>query len=112
MSNRIKFLAIATTTLAALLSGCAVPNTAIPQDTSTVSGTHTVQAKVSTCDRAREAFLTGTQTDIDNAMHALIADKTAPATAREYAQYYIQRDATDSSMREMDKSLIQTTCEV
>ena len=66
--------------------------------------------KASTCDIAREALLTGSATDKKNAMNALIADKTADATAREYAQYYNVRDKNDKDMQEMDKSLIQMSC--
>jgi len=63
-----------------------------------------------TCDKAREAILTGTPADITAAMKALVVDKTAPATAREYARYYTVRDKTDKQMREMDVSLIQMSC--
>jgi hypothetical protein len=59
---------------------------------------------------AREAILTGTPADIKGALRALQADKTADATAREYARYYLTRDAGDPQMREMDVSLIQSAC--
>jgi hypothetical protein len=64
----------------------------------------------STCDVAREAILTGTPDSITAAMAALIADKTAPAIAREYAQYYTGRDAGDKQMQTMDGGLIQSSC--
>ena len=64
----------------------------------------------STCDLAREAILTGTPADITKAMNALVADKTANATAREYARYYTGRDKDNKQFREMDVSLIQMSC--
>ena len=64
----------------------------------------------STCDKAREAILTGTPAGITKAMKALVADKSAPATAREYARYYTVRDKSDKQLQEMDVSLIQMSC--
>jgi hypothetical protein len=64
----------------------------------------------STCDVAREAILTGTPVSITAAMAALVADKTAPAIAREYAQYYTGRDAGQKDMQTMDTGLIQAAC--
>ena len=64
----------------------------------------------STCDKAREAILTGTPAGITKAMKALVADKSAPATAREYARYYTVRDKDSKDLREMDVSLIQMSC--
>ena len=64
----------------------------------------------STCDIAREATLTGTPSDVIAAMAALVADKTAPATAREYAQYYSGRDAGNKQMQTMDVELIRMSC--
>lgn len=64
----------------------------------------------STCDKAREAILTGTPSGITAAMKALVADKAAPATAREYARYYTVRDKDSKDLREMDVSLIQMSC--
>ena len=66
----------------------------------------------STCDVVREALLTGTPTSVTKAMKALIADKKAPATAREYARYYTVRDKSDKQLQEMDVSLIQMSCTV
>jgi hypothetical protein len=65
-------------------------------------------AAASTCDVAREAFLTGTPEQIEAAMRALIADRTADATAREYAQKYLEEDNAD--LKDMNKSLIQMSC--
>jgi len=45
-------------------------------------------------------------------MKALVADKTAPATAREYARYYTVRDKGNKQLQEMDVSLIQMSCTV
>lgn len=51
-----------------------------------------------------------TFTEAPPAMSALVADKTAPATAREYGQYYNVRDAGDKSLQSMDSTLIQSSC--
>lgn len=67
-------------------------------------------SKVSTCDVVREAFLTGSPAEITKALKALKADKTADATAREYADYYLNRDKGQPDLQEMDKTLIQTSC--
>ncbi len=72
--------------------------------------TVTAPAKVTSCDLAREALLTGSQADINRAMAGLIADKTADGTAREYADYYLHRDATNKTLRDMDVSLIRMSC--
>ncbi len=64
----------------------------------------------STCDNAREAILTGTQSGIASAMNKLVADKSADSTAREYARYYLGRDKSDPEMRELDIGLIQSAC--
>lgn len=66
--------------------------------------------KVDSCGAAREAILTGTPADIERTFKALVADKSADATAREYARYYLGRDRDDRQMREMDIGLIQTAC--
>jgi hypothetical protein len=54
-------------------------------------------AAPSTCDVAREAFLTGNAADIKTALEAMIADTTADATAREYAQTYLSELTDDYS---------------
>jgi len=64
----------------------------------------------STCDVVREALLTGSPAKITSSMKALIADKTAPATAREYARYYTVRDKGQPSLQSMDESLITMSC--
>jgi hypothetical protein len=103
------------------LAGCAAsPTTAKPlpqaqagavETTITTEPAAVEQEEVaSSCDIAREALLTGTQSDIDAAMAGLMADKAADATAREYADYYLHRDAGEPQMREMDVSLIRMSC--
>jgi hypothetical protein len=62
------------------------------------------------CAAAREAILTGSKSDITRAMKGLVADKSADSVAREYARYYLGRDADNPQMREMDISLIQMSC--
>ena len=88
--------------------------TARPTTTTTVRVTTTTTVKVNTCANVREALLTGSQSQIDSAMRALIADKSADDTAREYADYYMTRDAPGSYMsketREMDVGLIRMAC--
>lgn len=98
-----------------VLAGCGGVATPIPQDVATSAKAAAPKAaapKASTCDVAREAILTGTPTDIEKAFRALVADKSADGTAREYARYYLGRDKNDKSMREMDISLIQMSCTV
>lgn len=105
--HRILTLVIA----GAALAACASTSPAIPQGTTTTTGAPSAPAAaVSTCDAAREAILTGTSAQISKAMAALVADKTAPATAREYARYYTGRDKGDPAMREADVALIQAAC--
>lgn len=65
----------------------------------------------STCDVAREAFLSGTEEDIVAALEALQADKTAPAVAREYADYYLHGDVAHPDRLEADKNMILSACE-
>jgi len=117
-------LATASVVLAVMLSGCqtteGTDKDALPQADSTSTSAKTpatkkkkeapAKPKASSCDVAREAILTGSQAQINKAMKALVADKSADATAREYARYYIGRDKGDKDMREMDVSLIQTAC--
>lgn len=43
-------------------------------------------------------------------MLALIADKAADQTAREYASYYTDRDKNQKDMQELDATLIQASC--
>jgi hypothetical protein len=113
-----------------LLAGCGAGSTPLTQSTDcTQPGVTCTQADTqppavapaadpapapapaaTTCDVAREAILTGTPDSIAAAMLALTADKSAPATAREYAQYYTGRDAGQKDMQTMDTSLIQMSC--
>jgi hypothetical protein len=107
------------------LTGCVAPSAdPIPQAAETdASSSKTSGAKaakprkaaepsVSSCDQVREAILTGTPAEIKAAMKRLVADRKADGTAREYAQYYLKRDAKQPDMREMDVTLIQTACTV
>lgn len=82
---------------------------AAPTDAATTEAAPTAPSTTS-CDAAREAFLTGTPKTIRSSLLALKADKTANATAREYADYYVNRDASDNSLQEMDKGLINMSC--
>ena len=82
----------------------------VPGETVTVTPEPEAPAASTTCDDVREAFLTGTPTDIAKALGALVADKTADPTAREYAKYYLDRDSGDPSMRKLDEGLIQSSC--
>lgn len=108
-------LIIVTAAAAVVLSGC-VGSTPIPQETTTGGATATTASPtpstpaVSSCDRVREAFLTGTKAEIEAALRALVADRSADGTAREYAGYYLKRDRNSADLREMDQSLISTSC--
>jgi hypothetical protein len=53
----------------------------------------------SSCDVAREAFLTGTEANIINSMNGVLADRTAHNTARQFAKFYNGRDRPTSSNR-------------
>ena len=67
-------------------------------------------AATSSCAVVKEALLTGTPAQIHAGMLALIADKSANQTAREYASYYTDRDKDQKELLKMDASLIQTAC--
>ncbi len=54
-------------------------------------------AVASTCDVAREAFLTGSEAEIEAALAALVADTTADAAAREAAQSYLEDGRPDAA---------------
>lgn len=121
-----KITATATSVLFAItLAACGAPSAsdpnALPQAPSSSAADKTTapadtpapaeQAdKPTTCDVAREAILTGTPKQIKKAFEALVKDKTADATAREYARYYLGRDKNDKDLREMDIGLIQMSC--
>jgi len=64
----------------------------------------------SSCDIAREALLTGSAQQQTIALRALKADKAAPATAREYAGYWLVRDLKKPDLRQMDADIISTYC--
>ena len=64
----------------------------------------------STCDVVQEALLTGTPAEITSSMKALIADRTAPTTARQYARYFTVRDTGNKSQQSADESLISMSC--
>lgn len=64
----------------------------------------------SPCAAVKEALLTGTPAQIHAGMLALIADKTANQTAREYASYYTDRDKDQKDLQKLDATLIQTSC--
>jgi hypothetical protein len=74
--------------------------------------TSTTVAKANTCAVVREAFLTGTKAELEASLKALVADKTADATAREYADYWLNRDKSQPDMQEMDEGLIKMACSV
>ena len=65
-------------------------------------------APSTTCDVAREAFLTGSDGKIEAALEALVADRAADATARETAQSYLEED--DPTLRGLQKDLVQLAC--
>ncbi len=99
------------------LTGVGTVATAIPQagdidptlDAPTFDYEVTSTPAVSTCDLAREAFLTGTEQDQERALKALQKDRSADGISREYAKYWLGRDKDSPDMRELDESLI-TTC--
>lgn len=72
----------------------------------------TAAKTANTCDVAREAFLTGTASELEASLKALVADKAADATAREYADYWLNRDKGEPKMQEMDEGLIKMACSV
>lgn len=84
--------------------------TTAPKPTTTT--TTEAAPAASTCDVTREAFLTGTQAEINASLKALMADKTADSTAREYADYYLNRDKGEPEMQKMDVTLIRMSCSI
>lgn len=119
-TNMLKIAVVAVAALS--LSACGSTSTPIPQGTAAAPAATQAPAAepapaapvepaaVSTCDVAKEAFLTGSPAGIDAALRALKIDKTADATAREYADYYINRDKDSKDLKEMDKGLINMSC--
>lgn len=88
-----------------LLAGCSTATTLAPQTQPTTSVTTTA----STCATISEAILTGTPAEIDTAMLALIADKTADINARAYAKSYV--DHKDSKeLRSINSGFVQAFC--
>ncbi len=113
--------------LGALAAGCTAASTNRPipqsgkvdqtQTTAPATGpantqgtTVTAPAAVTSCDLVRKALLTGSQADINRALAGLKADKNAVAAAREYADYYLHRDATNKQMRDNDIGIIRQSC--
>jgi hypothetical protein len=64
----------------------------------------------SSCDALAEAILAGSEADIIATMNALLADASANATAREYAGYYLGRDAANRSVQEKQIPIIRFYC--
>ncbi len=81
-----------------------------PETTVTLTPEPVTPAASTACGDVREAFLTGTPEDIAKALRALVADKGADPTAREYAKYWLDRDSGDPSMQKLDEGLIQSAC--
>lgn len=98
----------------ALLGACTPADDSIPQDSGTTShqAPKSLKKKISSCDQAREAFLTGSAKDQRAALRRLQADRKADGTAREYAKYWLTRDKSDPDMREADESIISTACAI
>lgn len=123
-------MTVSALTLAATLSSCgsstaagsgAIPQASMSLDAPTFEEPATEEPleesveeepleQTSSCDAAREAILTGTAADIKKAFLALQKDRTAEATAREYARYYLVRDKNNKDLREMDIGIIQMSC--
>lgn len=61
------------------------------------------------CDIAREAFLTGSQEQINAALTDVVADQSADASAREAAQNYLNEN-DEELLRELYKTSVQTYC--
>lgn len=96
-----------------MLAACgSTGGTPIPQatDAAPAATSEAPADKASSCDVVREAFLTGTPAELKASLKVLKADKTADATAREYAGYFLGRDAKDKSFQEMDATVIQSAC--
>lgn len=117
----MKRLSLALMVLALAVAGCSDTSEPLPAGSDNFPTVPEAVAEVeetvptttkaaTTCDVVREALLTGSQADIDASMAALKADKTADATAREYADYYLGRDRNDPQNRQADVSLIRMSC--
>lgn len=62
------------------------------------------------CDVLREAILTGSKEDIVAGMNAVLADRMAHDTAREFAKYYTDRDSANESRQRKDLPIVQFYC--
>ena len=101
-----------------MLTACGAASSPLPQAADTPAAeapadtpaAEPAAPAASTCDVVREAFLTGTVKKQTSALKKLKADKTADAIAREYAGYWLIRDAKSKSLRELDQTLIVSAC--
>jgi hypothetical protein len=102
---------VAGSALILTVAACATASP-IPQGTvaPAPAASPTTAAVVSTCDAVREAFLTGTPAQVLASLTALKADRTADGTAREYADYYMDRDKNQADLQKMDRTLITASC--
>lgn len=103
-------IAITAALATGLLAACGAATNPIPQGSTAAGDTTAPAAAVSACDQVREAFLTGTLASQTKALKALKADKTADGTAREYAGYWLVRDAKSKDLRSMDQTVIVSSC--
>ena len=76
----------------------------------TTAGVRLSADALSSCTVVKDALLNGTPADIHAGMLALIADKTADQTAREYAGYYTGRDKDKTEMLKLGATLIWSSC--
>lgn len=107
MISRLTHRSVSATLLMVLaLSACAPQTSTLHTESSKPPAT----LKISSCNQAREAFLTGSKTDRVKALKRLQKDKHADAVAREYARYWLGRDKSDPQMRELDETLISSAC--
>ena len=84
------------------------PAVAAPAPATAKPAAAAAKPAASSCEVVREALLTGSQTDIKNAMTQLQADKTADAKAREYASEYLLE--TNKDMQSMNVTMIRMFC--
>lgn len=109
MITRLTHRAVtATLLMVLLLSACAPQTSTLHTESSRPPAT----LKISSCNQAREAFLTGSKADQVKALKRLQKDKKADAVAREYARYWLGRDKADPKMRELDETLISSACAI
>lgn len=84
-------------------------NTKAPAPATTTSPASTAS---SPCQQLQEDILNGTELKIVNDMNQIVIDKTANATARQYAGYYTGRDAANKSVQEKEIPIVQFYCNV